>query len=376
MKVVCLLLASVLLPALPLAAQARQVFRPGAEWKDADGAPINAHGGGIWHEDGVYYWYGEHKIAGPTGNAAQVGVRVYSSRDLYTWKNEGVALAVVEGDPSHDIARGCILERPKVIKNARTGKYVMWFHLEPLGQGYKGARSGVAVADAPTGPFTYVGSFRPNAGYWPINALDVHRKPSRAAGMAFTGGSLPEHPDSLNILGRDFAGGQMARDMNLFVDDDGKAYHVYASEENSTLHLSELSDDYTAPSGRYLRLFPGRFTEAPALFKRNGRYYLVASGCTGWDPNAARSASAPTIWGPWRELGNPAVGPDSALTFHSQSTFVLPVPGRPDAFIFMADRWAPQNPIDGRYVWLPITFEGDRPFIAWRDAWSLDAFAR
>lgn len=101
----------------------------------------------------------------------------------------------------------------------------------------------------------------------------------------------------------------MARDMTLFVDDDGRAYHVYSSEENSTLHISELTDDYLAHSGRYARFFVGRFMEAPALFKRGGRYYLMMSGCTGWAPNAARSAVAESVWGPWRELGNPCEGP-------------------------------------------------------------------
>ena len=70
--------------------------------------------------------------------------------------------------------------------------------------------------------------------------------------------------------------------MNLFVDDDGKAYHIYASEDNSTLHISELTDDYTACSGNYARFFVGRFMEAPAMFKKDGKYYLIMSGCTGW----------------------------------------------------------------------------------------------
>lgn len=97
----------------------------------------------------------------------------------------------------------------------------------------------------------------------------------------------------------------MARDMNLFVDDDGIAYHIYSSEENSTLHISQLTDDYTSYSGKYARFFPGRFMEAPALFKQKGKYYLIMSGCTGWAPNAGRSAVASSIWGPWKELENP-----------------------------------------------------------------------
>jgi beta-xylosidase len=160
----------------------------------------------------------------------------------------------------------------------------------------------------------------------------------------------------------------------VFVDDDGKAYHVYASEENLTLHIAELSDDYLSHTGRYIRIFPGGHNEAPALFKHEGRYYLIASGCTGWDPNAARSAVATSIWGPWEMLGNPAQGEGADLTFESQSTYVLPVAGKEGAFIFMGDRWRPRNPIDGRYVWLPIVFEEGRPVIRWHDSWDLTVF--
>jgi beta-xylosidase len=350
---------------------------PGEIWNDKDGVHINAHGGGILFHDGKYYWYGEHKIEGDAGNKAQVGVGCYSSKDLKNWKNEGIALKVVENDTTHDIAKGSILERPKVIYNEKTKKFVMWFHLELLGKGYDAARSGVAVSDNVTGPFTFIRSFRPNAGFWPINVQPNHMKPVNENVLnAYCGGKgcLPSHPDSLNLLGRDYHYGQMARDMNLFVDNDGKAYHIYSSEENSTLHISLLSDDYLSCSGKYIRLFSDRYMEAPALFKRNGKYYLIASDCTGWAPNAARSATADSIFGEWKELGNPCIGKDSALTFHSQSTYVFPVDGKKDAYIFMADRWNPNNAIDGRYVWLPITFENDKPILKWMDNWDLSVF--
>jgi hypothetical protein len=50
------------------------------------------------------------------------------------------------------------------------------------------------------------------------------------------------------------------------------------------------------------------------------------------------------------------------------------VPGKKDAFIYMSDRWTPENAIDGRYVWLPISFEDDRPVIRWHDEWDLTIF--
>ena len=360
--------------AFVLKAQPEKQFNPGEIWKDNSGVHINAHGGGILFHKGVYYWYGEHKIGGKLGNTAQVGVGCYSSTDLYNWKNEGIALNVNETDSLSDIAKGCVLERPKVIYNAKTKKFVMWFHLELKGKGYYASRSGVAISDNPTGPFTFMKSFRPNAEYWPVNVQPCHKKPvASTVKDSYCGGKgcLPAPVDSVNLLGRDFVGGQMARDMNLFVDDDGSAYHIYSSEENSTLHISKLTDDYLSYSGQYFRAFTGRYMEGAALFKRNGKYYIIASDCTGWSPNAARSAVADQIFGNWTELGNPCVGEDSELTFHSQSTFILPVQGKKDTFIFMGDRWNPGNAIDGRYVWLPIVFDGDKPVIRWQDKWNL-----
>ena len=168
----------------------------------------------------------------------------------------------------------------------------------------------------------------------------------------------------------------MARDMTLFVDDDGTAFHIYASEDNSTLQISQLSEDYRRPEGKYVRVFSGGFNEAPAVFKHANKYYLITSGCTGWAPNSARLAMADSIWGPWKALGNPCVGKDSGSTFHGQATYVLPLPGKPGALIFMADRWQPNNAIDGRHLWLPIQFKDDAPFIGWQNKWDLSIFER
>lgn len=340
------------------------VIRPGTVWPDTAGEPINAHGGGILHHAGVYYWYGEVKRGQtylPKVNQAWGGTRVlaggvscYSSTDLVRWKNEGIVLPALPRDPDHDLSVENVIERPKVIHNARTGKFVMWFHQDS--PNYQAARSGVAVSDTPTGPFQYLGSFRPNAGVRPLQATDADLEPG---------------PD--NLLARDLAGGQMARDMTLFVDDDGTAYQFYSSEANRTMHISQLSEDYLRPAGRYARAFVGRSIEAPAVFKRNGRYYLIGSGCTGWDPNPAHAAVADSIFGPWRELDNPCRGEGAEITFSGQSTFVLPVAGRPGAFIAMFDRWNKWDLADSRYVWLPLTFdEQGHPVVEWRETWSLE----
>lgn len=347
-------------------------FVPGALWLDNNGIHINAHGGGILHHNGKYYWFGEHKTEGRRGNVANVGVHCYSSEDLYSWTDEGIALPVEAEGSGSPIEKGCILERPKVIYNEKTKKFVMWFHLEPKGNGYASAWSGVAVSDSVCGPYHFLRAGRINPGCWPLNISEGQKiSPVRTKNIKFNGGSLPVHPDSLNILGRDFKRGQMARDMTLFVDDDGKAYHIYSSEENSTLHIALLDEDYTSHTGVYTRQFIGRFMEAPAMFKKQGKYYLMMSGCTGWQPNQARSAVADSILGEWKELGDPCIGDTTKTTFHSQSTYILQVAGRENEFIYMGDRWTPGHAIDGRYIWLPVESDGERFKISWKERWSL-----
>jgi hypothetical protein len=136
----------------------------------------------------------------------------------------------------------------------------------------------------------------------------------------------------------------------------------------------KLSDDYLSHTDIHARAFVGRSMEAPAICKRDGRYWLIASGCTGWAPNAARSAVADTMLGPWRELGNPCDGPEADTTFRSQGAYLLPVAGRPGAVIFLADRWNQHDLPDSRYVWLPVRWEAGRPRLRWQDAWDLSVF--
>lgn len=316
---------------------ANNAIVPGEVWNDTDGNPINAHGGGILYHEGTYYWYGEYK-KGKTilpewatwerYRTDVTGVSCYSSKDLLNWKFEGIVLPAVKDDQGHDLHTSKVLERPKVIYNPKTKKFVMWAHVESAD--YSKACAGVAVSDSPTGEFTYLGSFRPN------NA--------------------------------------MSRDQTVFVDDDGRAYHFYSSENNATLYISELTDDYQRPSGRYTRNFVKESREAPAVFKRNGKYYMLSSGCTGWDPNQAELAVADSIMGEWKTIGNPCTGTDADKTFYAQSTYVQKVMGKKDMYIAMFDRWNKKDLENSRYVWLPFSFEGDKITIPWRDKWSFDNF--
>ncbi|MES2240293.1 MAG: glycoside hydrolase family 43 protein [Bacteroidota bacterium] len=349
-------------------------FIPAKKWKDANGVHINAHGGGVIFDNGTYYWYGEYKTAGRGGNTSLEGVSCYSSKDLYNWNNEGIVLKV-EMDLNSEITKGCVIERPKVVFNKKSGKYVMWFHLELKNQGYDAARAAVATSDNPKGPFKFIKSYRPNKEVWPMNFEDKFKTASsnEAALQSWTPEWLLAIKNGMFVR-RDFQAGQMSRDMTVYVDDDAKAYLIHSSEENLTLHVSELTDDYLDFTEKWNTVEPAGHNEAPAIFKQDGIYYMITSGCTGWDPNAARSFRSKSIWGPWEVLGNPCIGKEEELTFHSQSTYILKVEGKKDQFIFMADRWKPNNPIDGSYVWLPIKIVDGKPILKWYDQWNLDVF--
>lgn len=361
MKLIYSLIA---VPALALSAlignaQASMPTITAETFADTDGHHINVHGGGIIEHNGTYYWYGEHRGDGTPGSG-QLGVGMYSSADLKNWTNRGIVLPVTD-NPDDLLQRGCTIERPKVIYNPATGQFVMWFHHELKGMGYAAAFAGVAVSDKPEGPFKYLGSSRVNPGHYPLGTTDEQKKAKFDPKLEWW---TPEWREAVNqglFVNRDLLGGQMARDMQLFVDDDGKAYHIYSSEENLTLNIAELDSTFTRHTGRYVRVAPGGHNEAPALFKHDGTYWMITSGCTGWAPNEARLMRADNIMGPWTQLPNPCRGEGAGTTFDSQSTYVLRVG---DNYTFMADRWRPKQLGLSPHLWLPIQFdENGVPFI-------------
>ncbi|MFZ0280689.1 MAG: family 16 glycoside hydrolase [Bacteroidales bacterium] len=371
-------LASVALILLGLALWSQdkptQSVTPGEIWPDTDGNHINAHGGGILFHNGTYYWFGESRLLRTEKDRTKYGVACYSSKDLLKWKNEGLALKVIN-DTTSMLQPGCVIERPKVIFNKKTGKFIMWFHHELKGQGYRAALTGVAVSETITGPYRYIRSLRPNAGVWPVN-LPEEFKSSAVDNSNLKNGS-EEWRKAVReglFVKRDFEGGQMARDMTLFVDSDGKAYHIHSSEENMTLHFSELTDDYLDFTGRYYRVLPGGSNEAPALFFAKGKYFMFTSGTTGWKPNPGRISIADKLTGEWKPLGNPCRGTEDEIkvTFGSQSTFVLQAPGNEDRFIYMGDRWTPENLADSRHIWLPVEWENGSPVIRWYSSWNIN----
>lgn len=322
-------------------------FRPGQPWADTQGTHLNAHGFCILDFGGRHYWYGSHKIPGKTESEKnESGVRCYVSDDLLNWQDTGLVLDVFAPGAHPELADASILDRPKVIYHAATKKFILYFKLyPPKSQGGKSgvdfAYVGVATATEPTGPFHYQGRF--------------------------LGGNSR------------FGTG----DFTIFADTDGSIYHLGVRKPDKVHVAGRMSADGLRPAGDYVELAGVTLkTEAPALFRRGNKIYFLDSDSSGWAPNAARMFVADRVTGPYQNLGNPVRGlnPHNHLgpekTFGGQSTFVYPVAGRRDAWIAMFDINVPQNPITSGYIWLPIEFEGDRPFIRWRDQWDLSVFSK
>ena len=286
----------------------------GIQWADTEGNPIQAHGGGMLKVGEEYYWFGENRNPDGTFYA----VSAYRSKDLRRWEHVHDVLTM-DSDPDLKPAN---IERPKVVYNEATQKFVMWMHWEN-GMDYGAARSAVASSDQVAGDYDYHGSFRPLQD----SGVMDHGRP-----------------------------GYMSRDCTLFVDDDGTGYFLSASNENYDLHLYRLTDDYLSIAERTALLFEGGHREAPALFKRNDTYFLITSGATGWSPNQAQYATSSSLASGWSNLKN--VG--DSTTFYSQSTYVLPVEGSSGAeYLYMGDRWAGAyggRVNDSTYVWQPIEF--------------------
>ncbi|MGA5448600.1 RICIN domain-containing protein [Streptomyces umbrinus] len=319
----CLALAGALATAGPAQA-APQTVTNGTQFTDTSGNPLHAHGGGVIKVGSYYYWFGENRN---TDNTFRY-VDAYRSTDLKNWEFRNHVLTEAS-DPELATAN---IERPKVMYNASTGKFVMWMHKEN-GVDYGEARAAVAVSDTVDGNYTWQGSFRP---------LGTH----------------------------------MSRDITVFVDTDGAGYMISAARENYDLQIYRLTADYTGIASLVADPWHGGHREAPALFKRNGVYFMLTSGATGWNPNQQQYATATSIAGPWTAMTN--VG--DSTTYGSQTAYVLPVQGSSGtSYLYMGDRWGNAfggTVNDSRYVWLPLTFPSSTTMsMSWSPEVTVDTTA-
>jgi hypothetical protein len=358
-------------------------FHPGKPWYDTEGKLIQAHAGSVIVVDDLFYWYGENKDHTLPGSDVWTwGVRCYSSKDLYNWKDVGLIVPPKTDDPSSPLHPTQMLDRPHIIYNRRTKKFVCW--LKIMEKDFSAQTRTVLVADQILGPYTLL-----------------------AAGI---------HP--LGMSGGDF---------DLYVDpSDGKAYQFF-ERVHSEMICADLTDDYTGFTGHYSAHLPGRqppfVREGLAHFVRKATHYLLSSGTTGYHPNPSQIASAPSVHGPWTVLGNPSPNDRSRTSYNSQSCSVFKHPAKKDLYIALADRWIYDLPeLEGprfatgeayeqiakvyqrefdpdggplteaekahakslaqssdtskaAHVWLPIRFDEGVPRIDWKDEWRIENYA-
>lgn len=348
---------------------------PGKPWYDTNGKRIQAHGAQLFYENDTYYWIGENKEH--TTGEDEVwtwGVRLYSSKDLYNWQDEGLIVPACPEDEKSIFHPFRHLDRPHLLYNEKTKKYVLWLKY------CDDSHYAVLTADKLKGPYTVV-----HDRYFPY--------------------------------------GVKCGDYDLGKDESGQAY-LWFEVNHTDVWGARLNADYTAvegePSVIYEGLRPPMTREAVTHFERDGKHYLVTSGMTGYRPNPSEVAvSDHPLYG-YKVQGDPCVNDPSNTTFHSQISSVFKVPGR-DLYIAVGDRWMPElgdwmytgdmrpgpemqkkimaklkelgvDPVKDReramkvaiamteacntsiadYVWLPIEFEGDRAVIRWRDEWRIE----
>jgi len=351
-------------------------FHPGRVWLDTEGKPIQAHGGSIIRVEDTWYWYGENKEHTDGKNGVWTwGIRCYRSRDLYNWEDCGLIIPPVTDDETSPLHPTAMIDRPHIIHNRRTGKYVCWLKImQKNGEQHET----VLTADDILGPY------------------EIVRTGIRPLGMS-------------------------AGDFDLAVAPDGKAYYYFERVHSETI-CADLTDDYTDVTGYYTTHFPHiappYVREATSHFYRKGRHYLITSGTTGYLPNPSEVAIADTWHGPYTVLGNPHPGDVSNTSFHTQISCVFQVPERKDLFIAMADRWCPdlmdldyehykqfyeirfdadlseaekeariaelnlnmaqiddlrRDTSKATYAWLPIRFDEDMAYIDWQDEWRWES---
>jgi hypothetical protein len=301
-------------------------MKNGQPYPDTAGNPIHAHGGWMLDYDGYTYWYGEDRR-----DNHYAAVYRSPSDDMKNWEFRGHILSTDtparETSARFDLTlswekdghTGKVnIERPKVLYNEKTKKFVLWAHYEN-GRDYREARACVASSDYPDRDFVYHGSFNPF--------------------------------------------GEMSRDCTVHTDAAGDAYFVSASRDNADLHIYRLTEDYLNVGEWVKSLYCHEYREAPALFEREGKTYMISSYCTGWAPNQGKWCAADSVTGRWgllRDFGD-------GTTFRSQSAFVRK---QGEKYWYIGDRWGGGGPkyFESTYVVLEIRFDAEgNPFIEYTD---------
>ncbi len=300
------------------------MIRPGLIWPDDRGRHIQAHGGGIINCEGTWYWFGEDRSR--ENDPCKRYVSCYSSSDLANWtfRNQVLALSDPEG-----FGADWVLERPKVFPCAKTGKFVLYMHIDGWSQetssSYGIACVGVALCDTIDGDYQYLRSFRP--------------------------------------LGLE------SRDIGQFIDDDGTPYLIFESRPDQGFSIVSLTDDCLDVEREVC--FIRSPLEGGAIVRYEGIYYVIGSALTGWWPNANKYATAERLEGPWSDFLDFA--PPHTNTYLSQSTNLIKVNGTATTtVIYAGDCWRPEEQWDSRYLWMPLEIGRRKLWLPTPAPWRID----
>jgi hypothetical protein len=313
-------------------------------WNTKDGQPIYSQGGGVFKfSDPVtggekYYWYGAHyKEAEMYRNDPSVtqttntfkSVTCYSSTDLVNWTFEG---DVLTDEELLKHGRKTWVGRLGVAFIPELNKYALFVQ--------HGSQVLIAVADAPTGQFSW------------------HQ----------------------SISMKEMIGTTNTGDQTVFTDEDnGKSYLVYSyGKGRNRIYVSEIG----VKNGMVnlldcKEIFHGESREGNCMFKYNSRYYMFASNIYGWDASLAYYLVADDIRGPYLPTNEMLVMNGSAGDYAhvTQTGFFFSVKGsKKETIVFCGDRWADfaGNGL-GYNQWFPLSFEDTIPHFNSLSSWNLDA---
>ena len=274
----------------------------GIPWFDNNGNTVNAHGGCIVEDGERYYLFGEYKS--DTANVF-TGFSCYSSTDLVNWKFERIVLPQQKDGL---LGPNRIGERVKVMRNPTTGEYVMYMHCDDTG--YYDPHIGYATSKTINGEYQFQGA------------------------LLYEGQSIKRW------------------DMGTFQDTDGTGYLL--------IHhglIYRLSTDYKSAE-KLLPKIEG-MGESPAIYKKDGIYFLLSSNLTSWERNDNMYHTAARMEGPWTKQG--FFAPDGSLTYNSQCSFVFVPKKKTGEGLYMGDRWSfPKQGCCATQVWLPLKTEGTK----------------
>lgn len=283
------------------------------------GRSVQAHGPGFLREGDVWYMCGEDRTAAPSAPWTP-DVNLYSSTDLVNWKFE--RKIIENGVTAPELGHGRFIERPKLLYNAKTGKYLVWCHYE---QGNYGASEAACFeCDSVNGAYKKIWSGRP--------------------------------------------ANTKSRDCNVFQDSDGTAYFISTTDENSNLGLFRLSDDYHSAVEKTV-LFARQGREAPAIVRVGDRYFMFNSACSGWEPNQCKMSYSTSLESGWTGLVN--VG--NYYAYDTQAAAILTIKGtKKTTYLYVGDRWQDPGLSDTKTIIFPVSFNGGTANLDFRERFDIN----